>query len=74
MLKTLGENEKCNWDGHISKLAFAYNAIVNKATGYSQYYLMFGRSPRLPIDFMFGIEPNEVSKDMQIQYKKFIDN
>ena len=74
MLKTLGEKEKCNWKGHVSKLAFACNATVNKATGYSPYYLMFGRSPRLPIDFMFDIEPNEGSDDIQIPYKKFVDN
>ena len=35
---------------------------------------MFGRSPRLPIDFMFDIEPNEGSDDIQILYKKFVDN
>ena len=74
MLKTLGEKEKGNWKGYVSKLAFAYNATVNNATGYAPYYLMFGRSPRLAIDFMFDIEPNDVVNDIQIPYKKFVDN
>ena len=59
----------------ITKLAFSSNATVTKVNGYPPYYLLFGlRSPRLPIDIMFGIEPNEVCEDMQIPYKKFVDN
>ena len=73
MLKTLGEKEKNDWKAHLSKLAFAYNATKNKATGYSPYFLMFGRSPRLPIDLMFGTQPDEHKKD-SIPYKKFVDN
>ena len=57
MLKTLGEKEKVNWPKHLSKLAFAHNVTVNKSTGYSPYYLMFGHSPRLPIDEMFNLDP-----------------
>ena len=74
MLKTLGEKEKGNWKGYVSKLAFAYNATVNKATGYAPYYLIFGRSPRLPINFKFDIEHNEVVNDIQIPYKNFVGN
>ena len=74
MLKTLGEKEKTNWQIYLSKLAFAYNTTINKATGYSPYYLMFGRSPRLPIDLMFDIEPHEVGENIQIPYRKFVEN
>ena len=56
MLKTLGDKEKENWKDSISKLAFAYNSTINKSTGFSPFYLMFGRSSRLPIDNIFGIE------------------
>ena len=66
MLKTLEENEKKSWKDHLEKLAFAYNATVNKSTGFSPFFLMFGREVRLPIDIMFGIEQEEglVLKDM----------
>ena len=56
MLKTLNGNQKSNWKKHVSKMSFAYNSTVNKATGFSPFYLMFGRSSRLPIDLIFGID------------------
>ena len=56
MLKTLNEKEKANWKDCITQLAFAYNSTVNKTTGYSPFYLLFGRTSRLPIDNIFGIQ------------------
>ena len=47
---------------------------MNKTTGYSPYYLMFGRSPRLPIDLVFGIKPNEEEKPkLQVSYQKYVE-
>ena len=65
MLRTLKKNEKVNWPKHLSKLAFAHNVTVNKSTGYSPHYLMFGRSVRLPIDEVFGIDPSEGEVSMR---------
>lgn len=59
MLKTLSEKEKGDWKTHLPKLSYAYNCTKNKTTGFSPYFLMFGRQPRLPIDLIFGIEPIE---------------
>ena len=56
MLKCLSKAEKLNWKDHVTKLAFAYNSTVNKTTGFSPFFLMFGRESRLPIDLIFGIE------------------
>ena len=78
MLKTLEEKEKNNWKAHLPQLAFAYNATINKSTGYSPYFLMFGRSARLPIDLIFGLDPNEGSKkDLEsapVSYKRFAES
>ena len=54
MLKTLPENQKKRSDQHVSKVVHAYNCTRNDATGFSPFFLLFSRSPRLPIDLMFG--------------------
>ena len=51
-LKTLAERNKSNWKGHIQKLVHAYNCTTHSSNGYSPYYLLFGRTPRLPIDLI----------------------
>ena len=46
--------EKCQkWPAHLGSVLIAYNATRSLVTGYSLYYLMFGRRPRLPIDLLF---------------------
>ena len=55
MIGTLKPREKSNWKEYVKPLVFAYNATRHETTGFSPYYLMFGRNPRLPIDVTFGI-------------------
>ena len=46
--------EKCQkWPAHLGSVLIAYNATQSLVTGYSPYYLMFGRRPWLPIDLLF---------------------
>ena len=46
--------EKCQkWPVHLGSVLIAYNATRSLVMGYSPYYLMFGRRPRLPIDLLF---------------------
>ena len=59
MLKTLNKNQKASWKDYLSKLVFTYNSTINKSTGYSPFFLMFGRSSRLPIDSMFTVDIGE---------------
>ena len=53
MLGTLENNQKADWKKYINALVFAYNNTTHESTGYAPYELMFGRSPKLPIDTMF---------------------
>ncbi|KAA0724940.1 Retrovirus-related Pol polyprotein from transposon 412 [Triplophysa tibetana] len=54
MLGTLNLAEKSRWSEHINRLVHAYNCTRNESTGYSPYYLLFGREARLPVDVCFG--------------------
>ena len=69
MLKAIPENEKKKWKEHLPKLLFAYNSTIHTSTGYSPFYLMFGRASRLPID---GIFPNDDIAGENETYSEFV--
>ena len=54
MLGTLPEKPKSTWREQVPTQVHAYNCTRNNVTGFSPYYLMFGRKPHLPIDILFG--------------------
>ena len=56
MLGTLTPEQKKDWKNHVSAMVHAYNCTRNAATGFSPYYLLFGREPRLPVDVEFGLQ------------------
>ena len=53
---TLTPEQKKDWKGQVPPLVHAYNWTRNAATGFSPYYLLFGREPRFSVDVEFGLQ------------------
>lgn len=70
MLGTLNAEKKLNWSQQIPYLVhtYKYNSTRNYATGYSPYFLMFGREARLPVDICFGTSPGGMDDVAHLQY------
>lgn len=52
MLGTLQPSLKGNWKDHVETLTHAYNCTKHSSTGFSPFYLMFVRAPRIPADLI----------------------
>ena len=46
-------DKKAKWPLHLGPILIAYNATKSLITGYSPYFFMFRRQPRLPVDLLF---------------------
>ena len=69
MLRTLPEEKKRKWSEYVPKVVHAYNSTKSDSTGYSPFYLLFGRSPRLPIDLIFGPSLEEA----RVTHTEYVD-
>ena len=73
MLRTLPEDKKKRWNLYLDNITLAYNSAIHSTTGYSPYFLFFGRNPTLSIDVMVNMnkdEPVDVDEYVQEQRKK----
>ena len=59
MLGTLEDDQKEDWKSYVAPLAHLYNATRHDSTGYSPFFLMFGRHPRLAVDAYLGLNSPE---------------
>lgn len=53
-------------------LVHAYNCTRNEVTGYTPYELMFGRSPRLPVDLAFGLPAGDKPSPSHSKYVQIL--
>ena len=68
MLVTLPEKPKSIWQEQVLTLVHAYNCTRSNATGFSPYYLMFGRKPNLSIDILFSANSAKLKGNTNTKY------
>ncbi|VDI67125.1 Hypothetical predicted protein [Mytilus galloprovincialis] len=49
-------DKKSRWPELLPELVYAYNCTPHSTTGYSPYFLFFGREPTIPLDQLLGTE------------------
>jgi len=55
MLAAFVSEHKDDWDSWVSLAVYAYNTSCHESTGFSPYELVFGRSPRTPLELDLDI-------------------
>ena len=68
MLGTLEDHQKSDWKAQVPTLVHAYNATFHDSTGYSPYFLMFGRHPSLAIDAFLGLNSDTLNSSTQTEF------
>ena len=53
MIGKLEQDKKARWSEHLPEMLAAYNGTRSAVTGYSPYFLLFGRKARMPVDCLF---------------------
>ena len=53
MIGNLEQDKKARWSEHLPEMLSTYNGTRSVVTGYSPYFLLFGRKARMPVDYLF---------------------
>ena len=74
MLGTLPTHAKKNWQEWVATLHMLTNCTVSSVTLFSPYFLLFGRTPKIPLDTEMGvILMEQENKSYQNYVKKLQD-
>ena len=64
LLKMIKRNEH-HWEKFLDSVVFAYCTSKQATTKYSQFFIMYGREPRLPIDSIANIISTILARKMK---------
>ncbi|GFN81858.1 Pol polyprotein [Plakobranchus ocellatus] len=74
MLRRLAFDSPSNWCQCLNAALFAYRCQVHTSTGYSPFFLLYGRSPRGPVEILHDFMSNSnLSPETSLQYQFVID-
>ena len=62
MLAKVIDSNQSDWDKHLLPVVYAYNTTIQDSTGFSPFFLQFGRAPQLPVDVLLENPPRVVDK------------
>ena len=61
LLRPYVSKQQNDWDEHLPFVMLAYNSAKQESSGFAPFELMFGRNARLPVEFLIGQPPSNVS-------------
>ncbi|GFN96612.1 gypsy retrotransposon integrase-like protein 1 [Plakobranchus ocellatus] len=74
MLRKLAFDSPSSWCQYLNAALFAYRCQVHTSTGYSPFFLLYGRSPRGPVGILHDFMSNSnLSPETSLQYQFVID-
>uniref|UniRef100_A0A6G5A9U4 Putative tick transposon n=1 Tax=Rhipicephalus microplus TaxID=6941 RepID=A0A6G5A9U4_RHIMP len=59
MLSMYVASDHSNWDQVLPFVTYAYNTVVQATTGFSPYFLLYGREPSNAVDTILPYKPYE---------------
>jgi hypothetical protein len=69
MIRAFVDQNQKDWDEKLYHLLYAYNTAIHKTTQFSPFQLMFGRTAKIPIDF---IDPH-IKMDLPLNPQDYLD-
>ena len=69
MIDKLEQDKKARWSEHLPEMLAAYNGTRSTVTGYSPYFLLFGRKARMPVDYLFPtlhVSPHQTKMEVSV--------
>ena len=69
--KWVSANQRA-WDQHLPAVALAYRSSIHEVTGFTPFFLMFGREARMSADLVYG--PPTCREDVALSPNEFVDS